>query len=233
MLIGILSDAHGHGRALASGLAILHEQGVELSFFLGDSVGYVPSASAVQILMENQEKIRCVRGNHEAMLLDGNFKSSKERLYRLEETMALLSPSELSFIRSWPSSRVEKIDGLTMLFIHGTPTNYLCGYMYPDEDVPTTNGKFQAIFQGNTHWPMEKSEGKTVVVNPGSCSMPRDHGNLGSVATFDTLTGKVRVLRYSITEENNALLYEFPDLGEEIVQIFSRTLDQFVGELVT
>jgi hypothetical protein len=40
-------------------------------YFLGDAVGYVPSAAVLDSLARLGSKVQCIRGNHEAMLLEG------------------------------------------------------------------------------------------------------------------------------------------------------------------
>lgn len=232
MLIGLMSDAHGHGRALEIGLEVLNKQRVDTVFFLGDSVGYFPSTSAVRKLLENQKWISCILGNHEDMLLSRDFENDRSGKYRLNETAPLLSQEEMDFLETWPVSRELTLGGDSMLFVHGTPKDPLNGYMYPDGEMEVPDGKYQVVFQGNTHWPMVRSEGRVLVVNPGSCSLPRDIGSLGSVATYDTENRAVRILRYSISGVNEELLREFPDTLPDVVAVFSRKNDNYLGELV-
>jgi predicted phosphodiesterase len=214
------------------GLRVLNKQGVDTIYFLGDSVGYYPSTSAVQKLLENQKWISCIRGNHETMLLSREFDNNRTRTYRLDETAALLSAEEMNFIKSWPVSRELTLDRDSMLFVHGTPRDPLNGYSYPDGEIEVPDGNYQVVFQGNTHWPMVRMVGRVLFVNPGSCSLPRDIGSLGSVATYDTETKNVRILRYSISEVSEELLREFPDTLEQVAAVFSRKNDNYLGELV-
>ena len=232
MLIGVISDAHGHGRAFRLGLDLLKRQGVEAIYFLGDAVGYFPSSSAVKLLASQRYSIKCVRGNHEEMLLSGGAKADGERIYRLEQLRPLLSEDETKYLQSWPTSREENIDGQLILFVHGTREDPTYGYAYPDDDFQVMDEKYHVIFQGNTHWPMCKKVGNTLIVNPGSCSLPRDNGSLGSVATFDTVSSEVRILRFSIRDANQEILNEFPGTAPEVVALFSRERSNPVGELI-
>ncbi|MFQ5730094.1 MAG: metallophosphoesterase family protein, partial [Waddliaceae bacterium] len=67
---------------------------------------------------------------------------------------------------------------------------------YPDSDLARfyTLG-VDAVFMGHTHRPFINTVGKTLVVNVGSCGLPRDHGELSSCAVFDTDSGECRILR--------------------------------------
>ena len=228
MLLGIISDAHGHGRAFKLGIDLLHRQGVEFTYFLGDAVGYFPSPSVVRQLMNGGDKIRCILGNHEEMLL--NKTKDKSKIYRLEETRASLTKEELEYIKSWSTCVELTADGSKLLFVHGTYKEPQWGYLYPDSDAEGSSGEYDVIFQGNTHWPMVRRHGGAQIINPGSCSLPRDNGALGSVATFDTKTRSTRSLRFSISDANRELLKDFPDTDSEVAALFSRVQADYVGE---
>ncbi len=232
MLLGIISDAHGHGRAFELGLNILKHQGVDATYFLGDAVGYFPSPSVVKALSQERPRIKCVRGNHEDMLLLGSVDAHRERVYRLDEVKPLLSEEEIDYLQSWPTILEEEIDGQLVLFVHGTHGDPTFGYLYPDGEVQPGHEKYHVIFQGNTHWPMCRKVGDTLIVNPGSCSMPRDNGSLGSVATYDTVSGRARILRFSIRHANEKILGDFPSTAPEVVRLFSRDRSDLVGELI-
>lgn len=232
MLLGIISDAHGHGRAFELGLNILKHQGVDATYFLGDAVGYFPSPSVVKSLARERPLIKCLRGNHEDMLLLGGLETQRERVYRLDEVKPLLSEEEIEYLESWPRSLEEKIDGQLILFVHGTQEDPTFGYLYPDGQLKPGHKKFHVVFQGNTHWPMCRKAGDTLIVNPGSCSMPRDNGSLGSVATYDTVSSSVRILRFSIKDANQEILNEFPSTAPEVAALFSRDRSNLVGELI-
>jgi putative phosphoesterase len=232
VLIGVISDAHGHGRAFSDGLDLLKRQGADATYFLGDALGYFPSPSAVRILFNERSRVKCVKGNHEEMLLLGGEGKDKESIYKLDEVRPLLSDEEIEYLQSWPTSLEETIDEQLILFVHGTKENPTFGYLYPDGNVEALDGKYRVIFQGNTHWPMCRKVGDTLIVNPGSCSMPRDNGSFGSVATYDTETRKVRILRFSIKVANEELLKEFPETAPEVIALFSRDRSDFVGELI-
>jgi putative phosphoesterase len=228
MLLGLISDAHGHGRAFKLGIDLLHRQGVEFIYFLGDAVGYFPSPSVVRQLMSSGDKIRCIIGNHEEMLL--NKTNDKSKIYRLMETRASLTKEELEFIQSWSTCLELFADGNKMLFVHGTYKEPQWGYQYPDADVEGSSGEYDFIFQGNTHWPMVRRDGETQIINPGSCSLPRDYGALGSVATFDTKSQVSRILRFSISDANRELLEDFPDTDPKVAALFSRVQTDYFGE---
>jgi predicted phosphodiesterase len=110
-LIGLISDAHGNAPAFERAVSILAAQGVEHIYFLGDAVGYVPSAAVLDSLARLGSKVQCIRGNHEAMLLEGQSDPARERVYQLEALGRSLTPQQIAMISSWPTSRKEEISG--------------------------------------------------------------------------------------------------------------------------
>ena len=63
------------------------------------------------------------------------------------------------------------------------------------------------IFTGHTHVPYVKKLEDTILVNPGSVGEPRDGDPRASFATFDTITGQVRLgrIEYDMTETREIL----------------------------
>ena len=72
-LIGLVSDAHGNGRAFDRAVELLLAHGVRRLFFLGDAVGYVPSTAVLDSLARLGDLVQCIRGNHEAMLIENHI----------------------------------------------------------------------------------------------------------------------------------------------------------------
>ena len=67
--------------------------------------------------------------------------------------------------------------------------------------------KADVIFTGHTHIPYVKKIGDKILVNPGSVGEPRDGDPRASFATFDTVTGQVKLsrLEYDISETRKIL----------------------------
>ena len=98
-LIGILADAHGHSAAFEQGVIHLREAGANELFFIGDAVGYIPDPSVVKALRKDHPDIRCLRGNHEEMLLSNDVDTDDEPRYLLDATRGVLNTDDLEFIR--------------------------------------------------------------------------------------------------------------------------------------
>ncbi len=231
-LIGLLSDAHGNELAFERAVAILLEHGAQRLFFLGDAIGYVPSATVLDALARLGDQVVCIRGNHEAMLLDGRSDPARERVYQLEALRPRLTLAQLAMIESWPVLRHEVIDGQRLLLVHGSPADPTYGYVYPDSDLAGFSPRVDWVFMANTHHPFIRDQAGTCFVNIGSCGMPRDDGRYGSVALLDTQSRSARILRFDITSESRQMLEQFPTVHSSVRDVYERRRLAIIGDIL-
>jgi putative phosphoesterase len=230
--IGLISDAHGNNGAFARGVSLLLSQGAERLYFLGDAIGYVPSAAVLDSLARLKDRVQCIRGNHEAMLLEGQSDPVRERLYQLEALRPGLTSWQMEMILSWPALRRVVVGGLKLLLVHGSPTNPTHGYVYPDTDLAGFAPDADWVFMGNTHYPFIREHSGTCYVNIGSCGMPRDDGRYGSVALLDTKTRSARILRFDITAESRQVLEQFPMVHPSVREVYERRRTVVMGDIL-
>jgi putative phosphoesterase len=231
-LIGLVSDAHGNSLAFDRAVALLLAQGAERLYFLGDAVGYVPSSAVLDSLARLGDRVQCIRGNHEAMLLEGKYDAARECVYQLEALRPKLTPAQLAMIASWPALRNEVIDGQKVLLVHGSPADPTYGYVYPDTDLAGFAPDADWVFMGNTHHPFIRNQAGTCYVNIGSCGMPRDDGRYGSVALLDTKACTVRILRFDITAESRQVLEQFPMVHPSVRDVYGRRRPAVMGDVL-
>lgn len=231
-MIGILSDAHGNGPAFNQTIELLRRLGASHFYFLGDAVGYMPSKDVVAALQSLGSDILCIKGNHEAMLLQNVSDPKRDEVYRLTNVRMSLKVEELDFIQSWPTHRIESINGKRILFVHGSPMDYTNGYVYPDTDLSIFDGPYDFVFMGHSHYPFVRHQGAVCYVNVGSCGMPRDDGRFGAGAIFDPDTGKVRVVRFDISNATQKALSNAGPCHESVRATFDRRRDAVYGELI-
>lgn len=232
MKIGLVSDAHGHGAALDKALEVLERQGAERLFFLGDSVGYIPSTSALETLVDSGLQIACVLGNHESALLKGISDTEKDQVY-LHSALSGRIESLLPEVASWPRSRSLELASQKILMVHGSPTAPTDGYVYPDSALHPLDTNYDFIFMGHTHRPFCKRVNGTNWVNVGSCGLPRDDGRYGSVALVDLFDGRVQLLRFNIEEETRQVVARHPEIHKSVLSVFQRRASSFEGKLVS
>ena len=89
--------------------------------------------------------------------------------------------------------------GAKLFMIHATPWNPFSGYINPGSpQMPRIAAlPYDFVILGHTHVPMVEKAGTVTVVNPGSCSEPRDGSRQGSYAILDleARTVAIRKLR--------------------------------------
>lgn len=230
-LLGILSDAHGNGPAFQQAVSLLRAQGAEQFAFLGDAVGYLPSASVVQSLRTLEGLTLCLRGNHEIMMLTGNGDAKREAVYQHGHVRKQLSAEELAFIETWAIHQEVVFPAGKALFVHGSPNDPSFGYLYPDTDLASQQTDADFVFMGHSHFPFIRTQGKTHFINVGSCGLPRDDGRYGAAALFDTQTGAARILRFNIHSATQAALAACRPVHPSVDDVYARQRDTIEGEL--
>ncbi|HYK66949.1 MAG TPA: metallophosphoesterase family protein [Streptosporangiaceae bacterium] len=232
MLIGLLSDAHGNPLGLRSCLAALRDAGVGRVYFLGDAVGYLPGeAEVIDILLT--EGVVCQRGNHEAMLLgDLDLDHRRDRAYGLASVVRRMPPGVRAVLAGWPSAREVELAGRRLLLVHGSPRDHLSEYVYPDSDIDWIGSLgYDAVFMGNTHRPFAAHRGAALVVNVGSCGLPRDQGNLAACAVYDPAANECQVLRVPMDPAAVAAQFAEP-VSDLVAECLSRQAAQPFGSIV-
>lgn len=230
-VLGVISDAHGNGPAFDLGIQVLKSVGADRFVFLGDAVGYIPSASVISSLQELGGAVTCLKGNHETMLLENLGTSSEKPAYRLALTRQILSGGQMRFIQGWKEVHTEMVNGRALLFLHGSPSDPIRGYVYPDSDLSAIDTDADLVFMGNTHRPFLRPYNNKIFVNVGSCGLPRDDGRFASVGSIELPDMKIRILRYRVDSLTKQFVKSL-DVDEGIVQSIERRTDRLVGELV-
>lgn len=206
MLVGIFSDAHGHLAAFDKALSLLRNAGCEEIWFLGDAVGYIPVIDVVRRLRELPD-LHLIKGNHDAMLVNGSYAGPKDEVYQLSRVKKQADRTDLDFIDTLPLEVKSRPGGHKCHFVHGSPLDPTNGYVYPDTELaPFHSGEQDFVFMGHTHHPFVRKFGGTTFVNVGSCGLPRDEGRQGTCCIFDTLESEVTIERFPIGESATDLI---------------------------
>jgi putative phosphoesterase len=210
MKIALLSDAHGNAVGLRLCLEAARELGADEVHFLGDAIGYMPEAAEVLELL-HQSGALCVLGNHEAMLIGKVPRdASREPAYRHEEARRRLGSAGIATITGWPEGRLFGCGDRRVLLVHGSPQDPLEGRLYPDtatDWIGTVAADLVAV--AHTHHPFVRRQAGRILVNVGSCGMPRDEGNALAFAIYDAAAHDARIYRIRIDTE--ALLRQWSD----------------------
>ena len=231
MILGFLSDAHSNIRGFEKGLDVLRSNKAEKIFFLGDAVGYFDGLAVLESLYS--QDIECVLGNHDAMMLEGGVSVEKDSIYRLNQYRNSLPEYLYDYVSKWPSFLEAKFSGCKVKMFHGSPDDFVYGYVY--KDTPLSELILQEdtfYFMGATHRPFIREKDGSTIVNIGSCGFPRDHGALGAVCTFDTDSQKINIFRFDISDSLYQLDRSHESLDFRVHEVMNRREPNFFGKVV-
>jgi predicted phosphodiesterase len=221
VILGFLSDAHGNREAFELGLSVLQRKGAETVYFLGDAVGYLPGTGVIDAIQESS--VGAISGNHDAMLVSGVVDAAKDAVFQHAQTNRAMTEEQRAFLATWPERRELDSPRGRLLLVHGSPLDPLNGYVYPDTDLgPFASTAHAAIFMGQTHRPFIREVNGTLFVNVGSCGLPRDCGNLGSVCLFDDAVGTATIIRFNIESATASALRRCGPVAPDVLAIYHR-----------
>lgn len=199
MRLAIIADAHANMIALEAVLKDAVQRKIDHVIFSGDAVGYYCYTNEVCNTIRKEARW-CVKGNHDAMVT-GRLPVSEEkkRAYALDYTIGEISTKNVNWLQTLPEFLDLRLSGKRAKVFHGSPWNYLEGYVYPDYQSFHRFDSIEADFVilGHTHYPMLLSRGDKLIINPGSCGQPRDFNPKASYAILDVEKAEAEIFRVS------------------------------------
>lgn len=191
MRIGIVSDIHAAPRALRCALDDM--PAVDRIVCAGDAISeYAFCAETVELL--RQANVQCIQGNHEHVLFGG------ANARYLQKCRAEFSAEVLDFLATAPMSLEIEAVGVRVLMVHGSPWEPYSEYIVPrSPQLPRfAQLPYDYVVLGHTHVAMVHQAKGVTVLNPGSCSQPRDGESRGSYAVLDLEQRTVEIRRVRI-----------------------------------
>ncbi|MGE3542260.1 MAG: metallophosphoesterase [Candidatus Tectimicrobiota bacterium] len=188
MKIGLISDIHADPKALRRVLADMPS--IDRLWCAGDAVSeYQFCAETVHTLLEAGAE--CIQGNHERVLFGGANARYLNKC-RTEFGIAVLET-----LASAPTTHEADVDGARILMVHASPWKPFEEYILPGSPKLPQFAKlpYDFVILGHTHVAMVQQTDAVTVINPGSCSQPRDHDPRGSYAILDTVQRTVALRR--------------------------------------
>jgi predicted phosphodiesterase len=178
--LGLLSDQHANDVAFAAALADVERLGVEEVVCLGDVAqgGAQPAET-----LDRLAALGCatVLGNADALLLEVPEDSPEpitERLLEVREwTLAQLDASHLEQIRRFTPVVRRELEGVSLLFFHGSPRSYddvLLPELGGDALEPFLGHDAVLLAGGHTHLQWTRRIADALYVNPGSIGISYD-----------------------------------------------------------
>ena len=150
----------------------------------------------------------------------------------IDQIKSKVTSEIFDFISSWKSKITIKYKNKNFLFVHGSPNDYTYGYIYPNTELSQFKIKHNFIFMGHSHWSFKRSHGNKQFINPGSCGLPRDHGQYGSIGIFNFEDLTYQPIRFDISDTFSKLAEEYPLIDKRVLELRNRKRIQIPGELI-
>ena len=191
MRIGIVSDIHAAPDALRRVFEDM--PAVDRILCAGDAISeYKFCAETVELL--RQAGAQCIQGNHEHVLFGG---ANPRYLHKCQ---AEFPAHLLDFLATAPPSLELEAAGARVFMVHGSPWQPFADYIVPRSPLLARFAPlpYDYVILGHTHVPMVHQVNGVTVINPGSCSQPRDGERHGSYAILDLEQRTVELRRLRV-----------------------------------
>ncbi len=200
MILGFVSDSHGCVEALDKALDVLRRSGADRVYHLGDSIGYFPGWAAADSLRELE--VPSLRGNHEAMLLSPGPKPELDDVCAIGQARDEATSDQMDWAASLPVTLRFEEHGRQVIMMHGSPRDPVWEYVQPDAPLDGyAVEEARAVVMGHTHRSCLRWCKGVCFMNAGSCALPRDEEQLGSVCVWDTKEQTGRILKFTVGRE--------------------------------
>jgi protein phosphatase len=205
MRILVISDLHANWPALE---AVLAAEAFDRLVVVGDLVSYGPHPREVVELVRRRATV-AVRGNHDEALAHGvDCRCAPSSKPLAQATRAvhreLLAAEAADFLGRLPRTARFEAGGLTFFAVHASPRSHLYRYtLTPHASAEhlrhqISSVQAQYVLLGHTHFPMIRTVGHRVVINPGSVGQPRDGDRRASYALIEDGVATLRRVGYDI-----------------------------------
>ena len=216
MKICIFSDIHGNGPAFRVAYDMIISEKADINIFLGDLCGYYYDQKEIFNILQTIPNLISLKGNHDLIFLriiinkDEELRQTYLKKYgNSMENLLVQTTGELNqWLSDLPESYIHDDSGLA--FYHGSPWDFLDGYVYPDSPLEKFLNYPASLFVlGHTHYPMMRTIDDKMIVNPGSLGQPR-HGGWPTYALIEYPSK--RVVFREVPYNKSALLSRIDEL---------------------
>ena len=155
------------------------------------------------------------------LLGDTEIGKEKDLVYQLGHKKESLAESYSNYLKGLQTSCTVQFNGLNVLMVHGSPTNHTYEYVYEDSSFDKwENIDYDVVLMGHTHRSYVKQVNNTQFINAGSCGLPRDNGNMFSMAILDLEKKEYTIKKLEISID--AILDTYSDVHESVKNCLKR-----------
>ncbi len=212
MKILILADIHSNFEALQEIFKYIKINDIKINrcFILGDIIGYGPLPNKCINFIKSIPSCKIVPGNHEwgvagKIILNYFNENAKKAILW---TRKMITKMNFDFISNLPVTETAEYNGITYLFLHGSPLNKIEEYILNNYIARQNFNmlKENVCFFGHTHIPilyikhgnninsfylndgitLEIKQDYQYLINIGAVGQPRDGDSRASFGILDT-----------------------------------------------
>lgn len=240
MRLVLLSDIHANVTAFKSVLEDIESiDEVDGYAIIGDLVNYGPRPNEIIELVQTLDKPVLVNlwGNHEYSIFGGSlekFATDRGRAV-LQYTNTILTSESRNYLNEDMEHcgfKTCKVDGKSILFIHGNLDDPFWGKVSIDKMRDERFAEYDYVISGHSHVPHYvehffasdnaeyRNKKRTIFVNPGSVGQPRNHNAYAQYGILNLQSGNY---------EHRCVWYDV----EEEQKLFSESVDKFYKDRLT
>ena len=235
MRIGLFSDIHSNYHALEAVLADMANRGVDRLICLGDVTlkGPLPKECVDRV-----RALGCtvVLGNtdgaydpdkHPSMFPVRN-QSQEVALADFDRHLAALTPADQTWLRGFPLTYTDTVEGVRLDLFHATPTHYYVLVMpwATNEELERQrlSESTRASAFGHCHRPFVRTVAGRLVINTGSVGIPFDGDPRPSYVVVDAEAGTTAVEVVRVAYDAEAAIRTAISVGMKGWELFAHTV---------
>lgn len=206
MKIAVLSDIHGNMEALEAVLVDMNDKNIEKIFVCGDLAMAGPEPSrAVDFFRLSNATI--IQGNTDEMIVKNIIPPNEIMANALKYAQDVLNYEQKEFLAQLPFSHSEKIEDLSLLFVHASPRKNNEDIL-PEQDSEKIAEMIAGysedlIFCGHTHIPCGYQIKKQTLVNVGSVGRPFSTEPKACYVTVNINKNEAEILHHFVSYDVN------------------------------
>ena len=225
MKAAIISDIHANHFALEAVISELDKDNIEFILVAGDLIGYYYWPNKVIELLMSDNRVHCIRGNHERMFKEALKDKAALLKYRkkygsgFDICIELLNDNQLNWLLSLPKTLSLNIGSSDFYISHGGLSSDN-EYIYPDtssQKLISSYSKKKFTIFGNTHYPFIHHHNGRYLINPGSIGQPRDINSMASYVILDLDNDVIQFKRKKF--ETNKIIEKAKKIDPDVVYL--------------
>lgn len=201
MKIAVLSDIHGNMDALGAVLDDIKTKDVDRVFICGDLAMAGPEPSETVDFLREFDAI-IIQGNTDEMIVKDIVPPNEIMANSLCYAQEILSAEQKEFLGALPATHSEVIDGVSFLFVHGSPRRNnedILPAKTLEEIAEIVEGASEdVIFCGHTHLPCGYQIKNKTVINVGSVGRPFSEVPESCYVTVNVNKSEVEILHHFV-----------------------------------